>query len=94
MSDIALKYVNSENIEQALIAINELSTALLVGAYSSTLPGLLKGDGGTEENNAYDFLCEYYPMTSAALHLISATSAIISESIINDEITIAAKGSA
>ena len=94
MSNIALKYVDTENIEQAIIAINELSTALLVGAYSSTLPGLLKGDGGKEENNAYDFLCENYPLTTAALHLISATSAIISESIINGEITIAEKGSA
>lgn len=96
MANIKMDYVDTENLEQAIVAIKDAADSLWMAAYSSTLQGTLEGRrahtrNGTDEESAYEFLIEFYPLTSSVLQLISATAAPLAEGIINEELCIEAK---
>ena len=88
--------VNPESIEQMLIAIHDTAETLWYMAYGSTFKGVVEEIGGDNSSRkqaerAYNHMNEYHDHTSAALRLISYSTAIIADAIINDEIQITAK---
>lgn len=96
MANTKLNYVDTENLEQAIVAIKDAADSLWMAAYSSTLRGTLEQRkahtrNGTDEESADDFLTEFYPLTSSVLRLISVTAAPIVDGIINEELCIEAK---
>lgn len=96
MANIKLNYVDTENLEQAIIAIKDAADSLWMLAYSSTLQAALEERrahtrNGTEEESAHEFLIEFYSLTSSVLRLISTTAAPLADGIINEEISIDAK---
>lgn len=96
MANIKLNYVDTENLEQAIIAIKDAADSLWMAAYSSTLRATLEEHrahtrNGTDEESAHEFMIEFYSLTSSVLRLISTTVAPLAEGIINDELYIEAK---
>ena len=96
MADIKLNYVDTENLEQAIITIKEAADSLWMAAYSSTLRGVLDEHrahtrNGTDEESAHEYMIEFYSLTASVLRLISITAAPLADGIINDELCIDAK---
>lgn len=85
--------VEPESLNEAIRAIRDLSEGLVNGPYSYTLNGITNRESKfpirefSYFSNAYDFLVEQYDVTRGALRLIAAVSAIISDGIAQEEIS-------
>ena len=85
--------IEPESLNEAIRAIRDLSEGLVNGPYSYTLTGITNRESKfplpqyAHYCNAYDFLVDQYDVTRGALRLIAAVSAIISDGIAQEEIS-------
>ena len=80
--------VNADTIEDVILAINELSSAIYATAYTGKAKFILGNDPDQAGQRAIDFVTEYADLTGAALRMISCTTEMISDAIVNDELKI------
>lgn len=85
--------VEPESLNEAIRAIRDLSEGLVNGPYSWALTGITNRESKfplpeyAQFANAYDFLVDQYEVTRGSLRLIAAVSAIISDGIAQEEIS-------
>ena len=81
------------NLEEIILAVNELSSALYQLGYTGRAKCILSEDRNkTAGQNAIAFVEQYADVTGAALRMIAVTTEIVADAIVNDEAKIVEKG--
>lgn len=79
-------------IEEMLVGIEVMCNGLSADAFEWGLRGVFRiNEERTEQENAYDFLCQHYDELQGAIRTIGATISILNSAIANDSIRIATK---
>lgn len=83
-------WVNSDDIENMIAAVYEMTEALYQTAYDVKAKYLLDSDRAAE--NSVKFIQDYMDVTGATLRMIASTTGLIAGGIANGEIKVSING--